>query len=180
MRETWRVAWGEKARRRCCGLSDRSRATSARACVPQSLLQGCRRLSHGGATELREGSFFDGGARVQGIARIVGRLRQRVPRQRSMPEGPRRNAARLRPRAQESVTRPTGGGRPNPWEDETQRSQNPLHCNDSVSFLRHLRRVQAAAGTPVRGPILDVPGLPGSYARATRSSAAPRLGLPGD
>jgi hypothetical protein len=58
------------------------------------------------------------GGRVKGTGRIHNRFSgrsgvQQAPRQRSTPEGPRRRAARLRPRAQESVTRPAGGGRPN-------------------------------------------------------------------
>ena len=85
------------------------------------------------------------GGRVKSRARatrtasiILQLLGQRAPRQRSRPEGPGRKAARLRPGAQESVTRPAGGGRPNPPSAHLHSASWLAHYTDSVRFVRHI------------------------------------------
>ena len=115
MRKPWRVASGGKARRRSNGVSDRRGQRGARARVWPSLLQRCRWSTHGGATEPREGSLFDGGWSRQGHGPglLGGFAYSGLRGNDRCPKG--RDATRLgcAPRAQERVTRPKGGGRPN-------------------------------------------------------------------
>ena len=97
------------------------------------------------------------GGRVKSRARatrtasiILQLLGQRAPRQRSRPEGPGRKAARLRPGAQESVTRPAGGGRPNPPSAHLHSASWLAHYTDSVRFVRHLGQAQPCGRTRSR------------------------------
>jgi hypothetical protein len=63
------------------------------------------------------------------------------------------------PQAQESVTRPAGGGRPNPPRSHLHRTGRRapneralVHRSDSVRFLRYLRQARLDVSTPVRDP----------------------------
>ncbi len=108
---------------------------------------------------LREGPFFDGGWSCQGHGPHAPALFW--PLWRAMrcaatiePRRAETQSGSAAPTARESVTRPAGGGRPNPPRALLQTSEDQRGCAPQrfVSFLRYLRHARPDGSSPVRDP----------------------------
>ncbi len=109
---------------------------------------------------LREGPFFDGGWSCQGHGPHAPALFW--PLWRAMrcaatiePRRAETQSGSAAPTARESVTRPAGGGRPNPPRALLQASEDQRGCAPQrfVSFPRYLRHARPDGSSPVRDPI---------------------------